>query len=202
MKITRRAESTTKDIKKIEVTRKSKKDETEISSESKISSSAVSPASKKHSISVQSNPNKRSRNENSNPLCHIKSRVAKDFAGSVFFGTIVSYSSGYWRVEYDDGDEEDYDSGDIITSSKLYSKSKHDDPNAVSGTQINESNNLDSKSNGKLANTQEPAPLSSTSDGSSLTGDSDSIESESSETSSDKRSGNKNNRLSNTTCVL
>jgi len=202
MKITRRAESTTKDIKKIEVTRKSKKDETEISSESKISSSAVSPASKKHSISVQSNPNKRSRNENSNPLCHIKSRVAKDFAGSVFFGTIVSYSSGYWRVEYDDGDEEDYDSGDIITSSKLYSKSKHDDPNAVSGTQINESNNLDSKSNGKLANTQEPAPLSSTSDGSSLTGDSDSIESESSETSSDKRSGNKNNRLSSTTCVL
>ena len=63
-------------------------------------------------------------------------RVAKRFAGEVYFGTIVEFSPAsdmaegldLWRVSYDDGDSEDYDEKDLEKYLKLYDRKKADDP--------------------------------------------------------------------------
>mmetsp|Transcript_20809 Transcript_20809/g.30496 ORF Transcript_20809/g.30496 Transcript_20809/m.30496 type:complete len:644 (+) Transcript_20809:352-2283(+) len=59
---------------------------------------------------------------------YITDRVAKDFDGEIYFGTIKSYKGGFWHVRYDDGDEEDYDEKDLKRALRLYSKVENDDP--------------------------------------------------------------------------
>ncbi len=49
-------------------------------------------------------------------------RVAKYFETKVYFGTIVKYQEPYWRVRYDDGDQEDYNSTEIKEHAKLLEK--------------------------------------------------------------------------------
>jgi hypothetical protein len=40
-------------------------------------------------------------------------RVAKFFNGVIFFGLVI-YKSEYFRVEYDDGDAEDFDESELL----------------------------------------------------------------------------------------
>jgi hypothetical protein len=49
-------------------------------------------------------------------------RIAKYFERKVYFGTIVKYQEPYWRVRYDDGDQEDYNSTEIKEHAKLLEK--------------------------------------------------------------------------------
>lgn len=63
-----------------------------------------------------------------NPRSQIKTRVAKKFGGTLYFGTITHYRrEGLWHVLYDDGDEEDYDSNDLSKAKKLFSKNRDKD---------------------------------------------------------------------------
>merc|ERR1712032_916215 len=67
---------------------------------------------------------------NDSPKNYIKTRVAKRFGGTLYFGTITHYRrEGLWHVLYDDGDEEDYDRKDLIKAEKLYDKNKTKDKN-------------------------------------------------------------------------
>jgi len=60
---------------------------------------------------------------------YIKTRVAKVFHDVVYFGTVTDYTekTGYWRIEYDDGDVEDYDGNDLEQGGDLYRKEKRND---------------------------------------------------------------------------
>ena len=49
-------------------------------------------------------------------------RVAKYFDGKAYSGTVVFYQSPWWKVEYDDGDKEDFDADMIPPASKLFLK--------------------------------------------------------------------------------
>jgi hypothetical protein len=59
-----------------------------------------------------------------NPHLYVGCRVAKDFDGTVYFGTLVSYdnSSQFWQVHYDDDDAEDYNCKDLKIALCLYEK--------------------------------------------------------------------------------
>jgi len=67
----------------------------------------------------------------SDPSSFVRRRIAKDFDGETFYGTIMEYDASenraYWHVEYDDGDEEDYSKKDLIKALWYYEKEgKHD----------------------------------------------------------------------------
>jgi len=67
----------------------------------------------------------------SDPNSFVRTRIAKDFDGETFYGTIMEYDDSetpaYWHVEYDDGDEEDYSKKDLVRALKYYEKEgKHD----------------------------------------------------------------------------
>eukprot|EP00985_Skeletonema_marinoi_P027651 scaffold23032_cov82-Skeletonema_marinoi.AAC.1 len=70
----------------------------------------------------------------SDPNSFVNKRVAKDFDGECFFGKITKYDDTepppFWHVVYDDGDEEDFSSRDLIKSLKHYKKHGKDDKNA------------------------------------------------------------------------
>ena len=56
----------------------------------------------------------------------IQRRVAKDFNGEIYFGTVTAYDDSdnppFWKIEYDDGDKEEYDKNDLLMGLKLYKK--------------------------------------------------------------------------------
>ena len=60
-----------------------------------------------------------------NPEGFIGSRVAKIFFGTnLYLGTVNAYSDSLWRVNYDDGDEEEYEEAELLDAVKLYEESK------------------------------------------------------------------------------
>ncbi|KAL7554737.1 hypothetical protein ACHAWF_018267 [Thalassiosira exigua] len=69
----------------------------------------------------------------SNPHSFVRRRVAKDFDGETYYGTIMAYddseSPAFWHVEYEDGDEEDYSKKDLIRALKHYEKTGKKDAN-------------------------------------------------------------------------
>lgn len=69
----------------------------------------------------------------SNPHSFVRRRVAKDFDGETYYGTIMAYddseSPAFWHIEYDDGDEEDYSKKDLIRALKHYEKTGKKDAN-------------------------------------------------------------------------
>jgi len=73
--------------------------------------------------------------QSSDPKSFVNKRVAKDFDGVCFFGKITKYDDTepppFWHVVYDDGDEEDYTSRDLIKALKHYKKQGKDDKNAA-----------------------------------------------------------------------
>ena len=56
----------------------------------------------------------------------ISQRVAKDFDGVIYFGTVIEYitasdgQNALWNVHYDDGDTEDLDQQDVLKSLDMY----------------------------------------------------------------------------------
>lgn len=71
--------------------------------------------------------------KNSQPTVFIQRRVAKEFEdGEVYFGTVTQYDESepppFWKIHYDDGDEEDYEKKDLIKALKLYDKEEGNDP--------------------------------------------------------------------------
>ena len=74
------------------------------------------------------------RVNSSNPKSFIRQRVAKDFDGENFYGTVMEYDDSdepaFWHVQYDDGDEEDYSKKDLIQALKLYEQVGKSDPYA------------------------------------------------------------------------
>lgn len=67
----------------------------------------------------------------SDPNSFVRKRVAKDFDGDTYFGTIMEYDDrenpAFWHAEYDDGDEEDYSKKDLIKALKYYQLMEKDD---------------------------------------------------------------------------
>eukprot|EP00523_Entomoneis_sp_CCMP467_P004073 CAMPEP_0168750070 /NCGR_PEP_ID=MMETSP0724-20121128/17062_1 /TAXON_ID=265536 /ORGANISM="Amphiprora sp., Strain CCMP467" /LENGTH=606 /DNA_ID=CAMNT_0008798039 /DNA_START=31 /DNA_END=1851 /DNA_ORIENTATION=- len=57
-----------------------------------------------------------------NPKKFLSERVAKHFDEDLYYGSVVSYddNSKYWRVRYDDGDNEEYDVHDMDAYMKEY----------------------------------------------------------------------------------
>mmetsp|Transcript_20795 Transcript_20795/g.30813 ORF Transcript_20795/g.30813 Transcript_20795/m.30813 type:complete len:613 (+) Transcript_20795:60-1898(+) len=105
----------------------------------------IKPASKKHANAAGENDKlptaKKPKTKDdikdmvqSDPNSFVNKRVAKDFDGECFFGKITKYDDTepppFWHVVYDDGDEEDFSSRDLIKSLKHYKKHGKDDKNA------------------------------------------------------------------------
>lgn len=70
----------------------------------------------------------------SDPRSFVNKRVAKNFDGQCFFGKVTEYDDTepppLWHVVYDDGDEEDYGSRDLIKALMHYEKHGQNDKNA------------------------------------------------------------------------
>lgn len=61
-------------------------------------------------------------------------RAAKAFGKDIFYGTIDKFTAEsdgedeFWHITYDDGDDEEYDAGDLKVALNLYEKVKAKDP--------------------------------------------------------------------------
>ena len=66
---------------------------------------------------------------------HVGARIAKDFDAGLFFGTITRYSSDtkFWFVEYDDGDDEEYDTKELKKALRHYGKHSDKDKDKKRG---------------------------------------------------------------------
>jgi hypothetical protein len=90
-------------------------------------SSHSSSSNDEESTSAKSNTNE-SRSSNmevaTNPRIVICRKVAKDFHGKTYVGTIVGYDDSdepaFWQVEYTDGDGEDFSYGELIQGIKYF----------------------------------------------------------------------------------
>lgn len=100
-----------------------------------VESTASSPRRKAPTPEKKSNAKKLKTVESavaSEPQGFVGKRIAKDFGGELYFGTVMDYDdseeSSFWHVKYDDGDEEDYFKKDIIKALKYYkTKEKKDE---------------------------------------------------------------------------
>ena len=67
------------------------------------------------------------------PRSFVRKRVAKDFDGERYFGTVMFYDDNdhppFWHIEYDDGDEEDYSKNDLVIGLKHYMSNEDKDAN-------------------------------------------------------------------------
>ena len=65
---------------------------------------------------------------------YINQRIAKDFDGKIYYGTINEFwtegTEPRWHVLYDDDDEEDFGRSSLMKSVLLYTKEKKKDPDA------------------------------------------------------------------------
>jgi hypothetical protein len=88
---------------------------------------AASPAKATATSAKKSPPKKK---EKKDPFSYCNKRVAKFFQGNVFFGTISRYvdKAKYWAIDYDDGDEEEFDETEVQRHMKLYEEHKDSDP--------------------------------------------------------------------------
>ena len=106
------------------------KDDKEMSSKVE-SKSAVNSRRRVNDTQSSSQPSTKSpKNEAKKPdsKSFLMTRVAKNFDGNTYFGTIQAIKGVYWHVVYDDGDEEDFDKKDLVAALKLYEKTKKSDP--------------------------------------------------------------------------
>jgi hypothetical protein len=76
----------------------------------------------------------------SDPLSFVRQRISKDFDGDSFFGTILQYDNSenpaFWHVQYDDGDEEDFNKRDLMKALRHYSIHGNDDPNKTAQSTV------------------------------------------------------------------
>ena len=59
-----------------------------------------------------------------NAINYINSSITKKFDDEFFIGLITNYRGDLWHVEYEDGDEEDFDDIEVRKGIKLYSSLK------------------------------------------------------------------------------
>jgi hypothetical protein len=107
--VSTRAESTEPDTPSTEPKVKDEKDEspTGVVSPPKSATAAVAGGKK------TDNNNKSSQSRG--PRVYLGRRVVKDFGSKTHFGTVSGYSSDndFWRVKYDNGDEEDFETKEL-----------------------------------------------------------------------------------------
>jgi hypothetical protein len=60
------------------------------------------------------------------PQFYVTRRVGKFFEGAIYFGTVTSYDGNelLWQIDYDDGDEEEFDKDELMIHIKLYESHK------------------------------------------------------------------------------
>ena len=75
-----------------------------------------------------------------NPGQFVKQRVAKDFGDDIYFGTIIGFDEPeedggkvvYWKIKYDDGDQEEFEKKELKDGLRMYDACKHNDPKKIS----------------------------------------------------------------------
>jgi len=71
-----------------------------------------------------------------NPGQFVKQRVAKDFGDGIYYGTITGFDEPeedggkvvYWKIKYDDGDQEEFEKKELKDALRIYDACKHNDP--------------------------------------------------------------------------
>jgi hypothetical protein len=60
------------------------------------------------------------------PQVYVSRRVGKFFEGAIYFGTVTSYDGNelLWQIDYDDGDEEEFDKDELMLHIKMYESHK------------------------------------------------------------------------------
>jgi len=85
-----------------------------------------------------SSASKQKKTKKVDPKSYINHRLCKFFGDNesdLFFGIIASYDEkvNFWHVDYDDGDEEEYDENDVKQGIALYERNKDLDPTLKQG---------------------------------------------------------------------
>mmetsp|Transcript_6122 Transcript_6122/g.11605 ORF Transcript_6122/g.11605 Transcript_6122/m.11605 type:complete len:463 (-) Transcript_6122:1739-3127(-) len=128
---TSKASKVNKAVKaKTETAIKAAKKETKV--DAAIATKTASEQKATHNKSSTTSP-KNKKNEKENK--HVGARIAKDFDAGLFFGTITKYYSDtkFWIVEYDDGDDEEYDANELKKALRHYGKHSGEDKKKKSG---------------------------------------------------------------------
>ena len=62
----------------------------------------------------------------SDPAFYVNRRVGKFFEGSIYFGSVSHFDlkAKLWQIDYDDGDEEEFDKTEILTHINIYESHK------------------------------------------------------------------------------
>lgn len=86
----------------------------------------------KRASSSSSTP-KQKKPKTTDPKTYINRRLCKFFGedeSDLFFGIVASYDEkvNFWHIDYDDGDEEEYDENDVKKGIELYQRNKDLDP--------------------------------------------------------------------------
>lgn len=97
------------------------------------STTPLNTTNKRSSSSAQSTAKKQKQLQ-PDPKSHLNRRVCKFFGEDetdLFFGVVTSYNEKvkFWHVDYDDGDEEEFDLDDVNKGIDLYARNKDLDPN-------------------------------------------------------------------------
>eukprot|EP00984_Skeletonema_dohrnii_P011502 scaffold4597_cov129-Skeletonema_dohrnii-CCMP3373.AAC.3 len=80
-----------------------------------------------------------------NPRIVINRKIAKDFYGKTFIGTVVGYDDGeypaFWQVEYLDGDREDFSYAELMSGMDYYEELERDGniPSSMDDCDVNSS---------------------------------------------------------------
>ena len=82
---------------------------------------------KENDINKVSDLNKEYLYMKENAIHFINSYVAKKFDNEIFIGLITNYKDGFWKVEYTDGDKEDFDVDDVKKGILLYNSVEKED---------------------------------------------------------------------------
>jgi len=133
---------------------RSKKRDADVDADSDSDTNGEAAAARKGSAkpkmpvpSPRNKPNKRAKRSpkqtqpgidyTANPGQFLNQRVAKDFDGQIYYGTITSYNDDadddddddvIWSIVYDDGDKEDLNERELRAALKMYDTNAHDDP--------------------------------------------------------------------------
>jgi pantothenate kinase type III len=97
----------------------------------KAATPAAAQKRKKGSPAASANKSPPRKKEKKDPESYyINKRIAKDFDGNIFFGTVSKYVSKakYWAIDYDDGDEEEFDESEVQQHLKIYAEHRDSDP--------------------------------------------------------------------------
>ena len=104
----------------------SKDDSSEESHEESNASSNIESTNKHQEEACSSSSSITNEEIAANPRIVINRKIAKDFSGKAYVGTVVGYDDAFWQVDYVDGDGEDFSYAELMSGLDYFEELERD----------------------------------------------------------------------------